>query len=151
MSHLLMSYGTQEEYMLTTQKHKRNQMHDARCHHLHMGQESKTCRKQMFLGWMGHGPKIGQNEFVCACVSVVFTCILLVFHSPYIKPVGHGSIGLLLVQFFSGMNMNMPQNNNTSRYMFTYVAFVTEWVPKGIDLYRYISFVHCTKDSIFHF
>jgi len=44
---------------------------------------------------VGHGPEMGQNEFDCACVSVVFTCTPLVFHSPYIKPVGHGSIGLL--------------------------------------------------------
>ena len=44
---------------------------------------------------VGHGSKMGQNEFHCACVSVVFTCIPFVSHSPYIKPVGHESIGLL--------------------------------------------------------
>ena len=34
---------------------------------------------------VGHGPKMGQNEFDCACVSMLFTCIPLVFHSPYLK------------------------------------------------------------------
>jgi len=44
---------------------------------------------------VGHGPEVGQSEFGCACVSVVFTCIIpLVFYSPYLKPVGHESIGL---------------------------------------------------------
>jgi len=49
----------------------------------------------------GHGPKMGQKEFDCACVSVVFTCIPLVFFSPYIKPVGRGSIGLLQARILS--------------------------------------------------
>ena len=40
------------------------------------------------------GPKIGQNELDCACVSEVFTFIPLVY-SPYIKPVGQNSFGLL--------------------------------------------------------
>ena len=51
---------------------------------------------------MGHGRKMGQTEFDCACVFVVFTCIPLMFHGPYIKAVGlgHGSIGLPQVRFF---------------------------------------------------
>jgi len=49
---------------------------------------------------LGHGSKMGQYEFDCACVSVVLVCIPLVFHRPYIKPVGHGSIGLLQARFF---------------------------------------------------
>jgi len=32
---------------------------------------------------MGHGPEMGQNEFDCACVSVVFTFIPLFFYDPY--------------------------------------------------------------------
>jgi len=45
---------------------------------------------------VGHGLKMGQDDFDCACVSVVFTCTPLVFHSSYMKPVGlgHGSTGL---------------------------------------------------------
>jgi len=35
------------------------------------------------------GPTMGQNEFDCARVCVVFTIIPLVFHSSFIKPVGH--------------------------------------------------------------
>jgi len=41
---------------------------------------------------VGHGSKIGQNKFDCA---LVFAFIPLVVYSPYTKPVGHGSIGLL--------------------------------------------------------
>ena len=32
---------------------------------------------------VGHRPKMVQNELECACVSVVFIFIPLVFHSPY--------------------------------------------------------------------
>jgi len=46
---------------------------------------------------VGHGPKMGQNEFDCA--SVVFLFIPLVFYCPYIQPVGHGSICLLQARF----------------------------------------------------
>jgi len=38
---------------------------------------------------VGHGPKMGQNECDCACVSVVFTIIPVVFYSTYIKPEGY--------------------------------------------------------------
>jgi len=48
---------------------------------------------------VGHGPKMGHIEFYCACVSVIFTCIPLVFHSPHIKSMGHGIIGLLQARF----------------------------------------------------
>jgi len=48
---------------------------------------------------VGHGSKMGQNKSDCACVSVVFTCIPLVFHSPYIKQAGHRSIRLLQARF----------------------------------------------------
>jgi len=54
---------------------------------------------------MGNGPKIGQNEFDCACVSVVSTFIPLVFYIPYIKPVGYGSIGVLQVLFLFSKSM----------------------------------------------
>ena len=47
----------------------------------------------------GKGPKMGQNEFDSVRVSVVFTVIHLVFNSPYIKLVGHGSIDLLQARF----------------------------------------------------
>jgi len=53
---------------------------------------------------VGLRPKMGQNEFNSACVSVVFTFIFLVYYSPYVKPAGHGSIGLLQARFFSHYN-----------------------------------------------
>ena len=45
---------------------------------------------------------MGHNEFDCACVFVVFTYFPLAFHSSFLKPVGHGSIGLLQAQFDFG-------------------------------------------------
>jgi len=51
-------------------------------------------------------PKVGQGfemeyiEFGYACACVVFTFIPLVFYSVhYIKPVGHGCIGLIQACF----------------------------------------------------
>jgi len=49
---------------------------------------------------LGHGSKMGQNEFDCACVSVVVTINPVVFYSPNIKPVENGNIGLLQARFF---------------------------------------------------
>jgi len=49
---------------------------------------------------VGHGPKMGQNGFDRACVSVVF--LFLLFYSPFIWSQwgdGHGNIGLLQARF----------------------------------------------------
>jgi len=35
---------------------------------------------------VGHGSKMGQNEFDCDCVSAVFKFFPLMFYSPYITP-----------------------------------------------------------------
>jgi len=42
---------------------------------------------------------MGQIQFHCASVSVVFTSIPVVFYSPYPKPVEYGSVGLLQARF----------------------------------------------------
>ena len=60
---------------------------------------------------VGHGPKMRQNELVL--VSVIFTRIPLVFHSPYIKPLGHGSIGLLKARFFSSCRLTCSSTSVT--------------------------------------
>jgi len=44
---------------------------------------------------LGDGPKMGQNEFDCACFCVFHMNTSLVFHSPFTKQVGRGSIGSL--------------------------------------------------------
>jgi len=36
---------------------------------------------------VGHEPKMGQSDFDCPFVSVVFTIISVVFYSPYTRPV----------------------------------------------------------------
>jgi len=48
---------------------------------------------------VGHGPKMGRNEFDCACVSVVFTCSLLVLHKAHIAPIAFSPMILQRVRY----------------------------------------------------
>ena len=68
---------------------------------------------------VGHGPKTGPNEFDCV---FFFTCIPLVFHGPYIKPVGHGSIGLLQALFIRFFLDSLAEN------VCLYVGMLSGWV-----------------------
>ena len=95
---------------------------------------------------VGHGPSMGHKEFDCALVSVVFTFISLVFHSLYIKSVGHRSITVvarrskfLILPFAFSKSCNSKLNNRWShwiRHFFLgsrqYARNVVPWERKKI-------------------
>ena len=63
----------------------------------------------MFLRW-DTGIKWDKTNLI----ALVFLCIPLVFHSPHIKPVGHGSTGLLQARFFQGSTRSLRRQGSRS-------------------------------------